>query len=54
MLIGGLLKSIKIKNNLHKKFIQAKDPDRQNLRFNTFKKYKNIISTVLAKNKENV
>ena len=52
-LSGGLLKSIKIKNNLHKKFIQAKDPDRKNSLFNSFKKYRNIISTLLAKSKEN-
>ena len=43
----GILKSIKIKNKIHKKFLKAKDPIRKENLLNTFKIYRNYINKLI-------
>ena len=49
----GIIKAINIKNNIHKKIIKANNPTLKNNLHNQFKKYRNIISNLLKKSKQN-
>ena len=47
----GILKSIKVKDKLYKKYIVAKDNHNKSEIFNKFKKYRNIVSNLIKYSK---
>ena len=50
----GILKSIKMKDKIHKKFIHSKDRATKEAFFNTFKKYRNTISNLIRISKKTI
>ena len=49
----GILKSLRKRSELHSRYLRAKDSERKELLYNRFKVYRNMIVTLIRKNKNN-
>ena len=49
----GILKSLRKRSKLHSRYLRAKDTERNELLYNRFKVYRNMIVTLIRKSKNN-